>query len=142
MIYKKYISQKKGKQQYIAGAAVRISIYIYLYVCSSLLFPFLRVCSCTENAQKTLLLTLIFGLLGALQVPPLGAHQPAQLPEGEVGVPGLDDGPHLAAEQDVAAHVDLPLGALLLGHALYLRSGLLCKTKQSTQLGQGLPAVE
>jgi len=71
------------------------------------------------------ILTFVLGLLGALQVPPLGAHQAAQLPEGEVRVSGLDDGPHLAAEQDVAAHVDLPLGALLLGQALDgLRRGL------------------
>lgn len=36
---------------------------------------------------------------------------------------GLDDGAHLTAEQNVAAHVDLSFGALLLRQALYgLRS--------------------
>lgn len=44
----------------------------------------------------------------------------------------LDDRSHLAAEQDVAAHVDLPLGALLLGKAL---DGFGCGL-ESKQLGQ------
>lgn len=43
----------------------------------------------------------------------------AEFPEGEVWVLGLDDRSHLTAEQDVATHVDLPLGALLLGHPLH-----------------------
>lgn len=35
--------------------------------------------------------TFILYFLGSLQVPPLGAHQTAELPEGEVRVAGLDD---------------------------------------------------
>lgn len=54
-------------------------------------------------------LAFILRFLVSLQIPPLGANETAELPEGEVGVPSLDDGPHLAAEQDVSTHVDLPL---------------------------------
>lgn len=53
--------------------------------------------------------TFIFCFPGALEVPPLRANEAAQLPKGKVGVLGFDDCSHLAAEQDVAAHVDLPL---------------------------------
>lgn len=62
-------------------------------------------------------LTFVFGLPGALKVPPLGSDEAAQLAEGEVGVLGFDDGSHFAAEEDVAAHVDLALRALLLRQA-------------------------
>lgn len=73
-------------------------------------------------------LTFVFCLPGALEVPPLGADEAAQLAEGEVWVLGFDDCSHLTAEQDVAAHVDLPLRALLLGKALYgFRRGLETK---------------
>lgn len=80
-----------------------------------------------------LILTFIVSFLGGLKVPPLGAHQATQLPEGEVWVSSFDDGPHLTAEQDVATHVDLPLGPFLLRHALYLRSGLQWKTEMQVK---------
>lgn len=60
------------------------------------------------------LLTFILCFLGSLKVPPLCAHQSTQLPEGEVRVSSLDHRSHFTAEQDVAAHVHLPLGPLLL----------------------------
>lgn len=55
------------------------------------------------------MLTFILCFLGALQVPPLCTDEAAQLSKGEVGVLGFDDRSHLAAEQDVATHVDFPL---------------------------------
>lgn len=63
-------------------------------------------------------LTFILCFLGRLQISPLRAHKTAELAEREIRVLGLDHCPHLAAEQDVAAHVDLPLRALLLRQAL------------------------
>lgn len=66
------------------------------------------------RAFQDVRLTFVLCFPGALEVPPLCAHQAAQLAEGEVRVLGFDDCSHLAAEQDVAAHVDLPLRALLL----------------------------
>lgn len=62
--------------------------------------------------------TFILSFLGRLQISPLGAHETAELAEREVRMLGLDHRPHLAAEQDVAAHVDLPLRSLLLRQAL------------------------
>lgn len=62
-------------------------------------------------------LTFVFSFLGALKVPPLGSDEAAQLAKGEVGVLGFDDCSHLAAEEDVAAHVDFALRALLLRQA-------------------------
>lgn len=67
-----------------------------------------------ELELREALLTFIFCFLRALQVPPLCANEAAQLPKGEVRVLGFDDRSHLTAEQDVAAHVDLPLCTLLL----------------------------
>lgn len=58
--------------------------------------------------------TFILSFLCGLQASPLSAHQSTELSEREVRVLGLDDGSHLAAEKDVAAHVDLPLCPLLL----------------------------
>lgn len=55
------------------------------------------------------MLTLVFCFLGAFKVSPLCADETAQLTEGEVWVLGFDNCTHLAAEQDVAAHVDLTL---------------------------------
>lgn len=75
------------------------------------------------GSKQWILFTFIFCFLGTLQVSPLSANEAAQLPEGEVRVLGFDDRSHLTAEQDVAAHVDLPLRALLLWKALH---GFLC----------------
>lgn len=69
-------------------------------------------------------LTFIFCLLSSFQIPPFGAHESAQLSEGEIRVSGFNKRPHLTAKQDVATHVDLTLGAFLLRHALYLWCGL------------------
>lgn len=86
-------------------------------------------------------LTFVFGFPGALKVPPLCSDEATQLAEGEVGVLGFDDGSHLAAEEDVAAHVDLALGALLLrqafdgfGRALRTRRGHIVHKKAPAQL--------
>lgn len=85
----------------------------------------------TDQIQEVmkLLLTFILCFPGALQVPPLSADQAAQLPEGEVWVLGFDDGSHLTAEQDVAAHVDLTLGAFLLRQTFY---GFWCGLQTNT----------
>lgn len=72
-----------------------------------------------ELALSEALLTFVFCLLRAFQVSPLCANEAAQLPKREVRVLGFDDCSHLAAEQDVATHVDLPLCTLLLRKALY-----------------------
>ena len=79
-------------------------------------------------------LTFILCFLGSLEVPPLGAHQSTQFPKGEIWVSSLDDCPHFTAEQDVATHVDLPLGPFLLWQALHFRCGLHEKKKKLTRL--------
>lgn len=85
-----------------------------------------------KNRIKQVPPTFIICFPGTLEVPPLCADEAAKLPEGEVWVPGFDDRPHLTAEQDVATHVDLPLGALLLWKALYgFWCGLQVNTVQS-----------
>lgn len=97
-------------------------------------FICLFTCTAFFLFSTVLLFTFILSFLGRLQISPLGAHEAAELAEREVRVLGLDDRPHLAAEQDVAAHVDLPLRALLLRQAL---KGFWCglqDEKRSTAL--------
>ena len=97
----------------------RKDFYLYIFICLFIITLPISAClqlhrKCTEDPSPHPHIRPSWSPPGSST----GAHQPAQLPEGEVGVPGLDDGPHLAAEQDVAAHVDLPLGALLLREPL------------------------
>lgn len=67
--------------------------------------------------------TFVLRFLSGLEVPPLCAHQSTEFSKREVRVLGLDDSSHFTAEEDVPAHVDLPLCPLLLRQTL---NGLWC----------------